>query len=207
MPYRASSAPSGDEPLYCFYCGGALFDRRCTRCGLFALPPQPALGALVCPRCDGAMLASESVGDLWVHGCPRCRGCFMTRAEWDALLVRVQAREHTDVKLMVPPPPGAGPSPEALFRMAACPACRQPTDRFAFATASKTTVDVCAPHGIWFDAVELVAVLGILTQRLEGIDVAPSPQEEEKERQLAFMREVTAHAVDRIARIGLTRRW
>jgi Zn-finger nucleic acid-binding protein len=197
--YRTSTPPPPDDPRFCFYCGGVLRGPHCARCGLASSPAWPFARDPICPRC-ALRLEAESLGGLGVEGCKRCHGCFLARAEWDDLLARVYAREHVDMTLLVPAPPGAQPSADLLFRVAECPACGTPMDRCAFATRSKTTVDVCAPHGIWLDGVELVALIAILTRRLEGIEIEIDPAEQHKEALLASMREITEAA------LALTRR-
>jgi Zn-finger nucleic acid-binding protein len=167
---------------------------QCVRCGLLSTPAWPFTRDPICPRCT-QRLETEWLDRLRIEACRRCYGCFLSRAEWDDLLFRVYAREHVDVKLLVPAPPGVQPSADLLFRVAECPACGKPMDRCAFATRSKTTVDVCAPHGIWLDGAELVALMAILTRRLEGIEIPIDLEEQRKEAVLQSMREISEAAI------------
>jgi uncharacterized protein (DUF1786 family) len=111
-------------------------------------------------------------------------------------LVGITPDEHPDLKEVVPPAPGKGPSAEVLLRSIRCPVCTVPMERCAFDITSKTVIDLCEDHGLWFDAVELVQVTEILGRRLLGIN--PKPEEEtrrEIEEELERMRRITDAAL------------
>jgi Zn-finger nucleic acid-binding protein len=64
-----------------------------------------------------------------------------------------------------------------------CPSCRQLMNRTNFGKRSGVIVDVCKPHGIWFDRDELSAVVAFVKRG--GLLEAKKLQLEEMERELA----------------------
>lgn len=77
-------------------------------------------------------------------------------------------------------------------------------DRVTFAAGSRTVIDVCAAHGTWFDALELIAVLRVLSQRLDGIEPhAAELSQAERETMVARMRVISEHARVRLASIPI----
>ena len=51
-----------------------------------------------------------------------------------------------------------------------CPACQREMDRLTFAAVSDIVVDTCAArHGIWLDAGELGALLGVAEPSQAGL--------------------------------------
>jgi Zn-finger nucleic acid-binding protein len=51
------------------------------------------------------------------------------------------------------------------FRPVRCPSCGRTAERATFAARAKAIVDVCAAHGVWFDAGELAAALLVVLRR------------------------------------------
>jgi len=126
------------------------------------------------------------------------------RSDWDTLVSMVDAGERAkEMGSMVPPPPGSGHEANKLFEPVGCPACRAPAERLTFAARSKTVIDVCVEHGIWFDAAELVAVLDFLRTRHERGD---APEEPDKDAMLAQYRAATERALSSAERIIADRR-
>lgn len=180
-------------------CGGEVRDQVCERCHTETKPdvPSPVDATVACPRCDApssrAPLVHRTLGNAAVWMCAHCRGCFVHRSDWDTLVSAICEGESIErLRAMVPPPPGAGPTTQQLFQAVACPMCGAPTERVTFAARSHVVIDVCAAHGIWFDAAELVSVLNFLRTRTERGDVPEPPMDpSETERLIAWMNRIT----------------
>jgi Zn-finger nucleic acid-binding protein len=107
-----------------------------------------------CARCDIA-LASLSVeaGSQGVLGCPACGGEFCERAALESAVQKARlaglgnayARPVLDMA--------------APLRYVRCPVCGQLMVRRNYGGSSGVVVDVCGPHGVWFDRGELSQVL------------------------------------------------
>lgn len=136
--------------------------RYCPACGL---PIDPAAGAagdataLACPECGPARtLASRAFPGLAANllECPACGGLFLARALFETLERRA-AVEATGAGVG---PPAAAPRPAAgRVRYRPCPECGKPMNRLNYGRRSGVVLDVCARHGLWFDAGELERVL------------------------------------------------
>jgi Zn-finger nucleic acid-binding protein len=112
----------------------------------------------VCPRCTDQNLVAQLIGDVLIDECPQCKGMFVDTCALERLLSeRRQARADAilgrpGVSLEDPLPTPDGPV------YVKCPDCEKLMNRRAFATGA-TVVDVCRPHGTWFDAHELPRVV------------------------------------------------
>ena len=110
--------------------------------------------ALPCPACDPTlerMLAFA--GARW--SCGGCRGVFVERAAFEALVSEMSGAPYVL-------PEVAGPSGPR-----ACPVCVEPMIAVALGTP---TVDRCATHGIWFDDAELgAALIDLGTPQTRGV--------------------------------------
>lgn len=113
---------------------------------------------LACPRC-GAGLGAEIVGPLALHRCADCGGVWL-----DPGTVRMVCEGETD------PEPRSGATRQGAagraeaaprddhIRYLRCPVCSEVMNRVNFARVLGVVLDVCRPHGAWFDAGELRAV-------------------------------------------------
>jgi len=111
---------------------------------------------LACPRC-GVELTSEIVGALDLHRCGSCGGVWLDpetfRASCEADL---KAPDHRSATVSS----GARDASRRAdpVRYLSCPVCNDAMSRVNFARVSGVILDVCRPHGAWFDAGELRAV-------------------------------------------------
>jgi Zn-finger nucleic acid-binding protein len=149
-PYR--SAAFGElAPHHCLFCGGAIAPSpagpACSRCSLVATPHEPFAGTPACPRCSTALersaLAPRLVDGATMHECSACRGAFVRGPDWDLL-----SAEPTRAVETLAVPEAVGPR---IFRSVRCPACARPMERVTFGAVSGVVIDVCPPHGAWFD--------------------------------------------------------
>lgn len=123
-----------------------------------ATAPPP----LSCPCC-GVALTAEIVGSFDYRRCNACGGVWLEPETFRALCeadASGAARPRTWGAA-----PGAGTattdaagSPSRHVRYVRCPQCDDVMNRVNFARVSGVVIDVCRPHGAWFDAGELRAV-------------------------------------------------
>lgn len=152
---------------------------HCPHCGVaVGVParanPDGTTSARRCPVCSAATdLVARLVGDVLLDECPACLGVWLDAAAVDRLVRERQALSLDPLRQMtalapdlVPAAPqsgspdGATPATGASRRMYLnCPDCAQIMNRVNFARRSGVILDVCRPHGTWFDATELPRVV------------------------------------------------
>lgn len=187
---QSSVAHDGRElpRLRCLYCGASHKESdtqcgvclspiariMCTACGariaagentcICGAPLLPAASnhEMACPRCKSALEKSVLDENTIAHRCPRCLGSFFDIQDWTVVIDRTVVGKPLPVGGFVPLPPGRELPSEKLMEGAACPRCREPMERITFATRSRVVVDVCANHGMWLDAGELVALCAFM---------------------------------------------
>jgi Zn-finger nucleic acid-binding protein len=138
------------------------------------------------------------VSEVHVEQCSRCLGCFARTADFSELLEREVAGDAVGLRRFVPLARGRELPRQTLLALVSCPHCNRQMDRVRFADRASLIVDVCAKHGIWLDAGELVAVLDFVKQRAEG-KVAPDPvevAEEANEERFDVLRSRARREVD-----------
>jgi DNA-directed RNA polymerase subunit RPC12/RpoP len=150
--------------------------RFCSHCGSPILADQAAAGLtpLPCPACGGGRLltsrrlASEPVA---VSECEVCGGIWTDKSVFEILVARVRHAQLSVAALALKEPLGgqlgesrrlssetaAGNSAHRLYRP--CATCAKLMNRLNFGRMSGVIVDVCAPHGLWFDLDELPRLL------------------------------------------------
>jgi Zn-finger nucleic acid-binding protein len=104
-----------------------------------------------CPRCRVA-LQQIALDKLQWDECPRCSGL------WTGIDTLSAICENADEQSAVLQYTETAPEPEAEnvpIRYVPCPVCRKLMNRVNFAAISGVIVDICKPHGTWFDAEEL----------------------------------------------------
>lgn len=173
-------------PEMCLYCGGAVdpATRACRACSARAVRRQPVTGiATGCPRCAQG-LCPIVVEDAHVFLCERCRGAFVAHTAWDRLVGATREQRALDLAPFVPPPPSPTPCEDTRLPTVECPACCRPMERFTFGARSKTLVDVCEAHGLWFDGAELAAVLAFVRRLWEAGGRIPMTSEEWQDMRL-----------------------
>jgi Zn-finger nucleic acid-binding protein len=113
-----------------------------------------------CPDCK---LALEDVpsGAATARRCPRCRGIWLDPDAFRRLCDDGSRPPDETDALAVARPTAArdpGPRPEDRVRYRPCPGCGEPMARANFGRVSGVLIDVCRPHGAWFDRGELAAI-------------------------------------------------
>ncbi|MCA9625671.1 MAG: zf-TFIIB domain-containing protein [Myxococcales bacterium] len=147
---------------FCRSCGDSLRDGD--------LSERPGHGP--CPRCHEPM-SPRLYADLDLDECDACGGVFVEAPMMD----RIFARERS-APLHLALPKREAPR-ETQVRYLKCPICETLMNRKIFGRVSGVVVDVCKPHGVWFDAGELQAVIDFVqrgglaeTRRREAEDKA-----------------------------------
>jgi len=160
--------------------------RFCMECGI-AIQPQTlhALPVeLACPRCR-AQLRRRTLGPTDVIECASCAGLWLSHETIQQL---VERSEHEGFDSpQTPARAGTAARSEGYIP---CVACSQLMQRRNFGGSSGVIVDVCGPHGIWFDHRELERVLEF--GRTGGLRRARAREIERQEERLRRLREAEA---------------
>lgn len=220
-PYRGGGgiAPNDEADIVCPYCSNRcpalarvcphcdvrLENVRCARCyslqspGAFdcqrcgqRLELEPLLDATdaPCPRCHAPLEAAATAEDGRLHECPRCGGVFVPKEVLAELLTRAELSGPF-------PEPAKRPVPALEeVRYLTCPQCHASMNRMNFGRVSGVIVDVCKPHGTWFDGGELTRVIafaaggGLVKTRARE---AEDQKLQEKERARLHLELTTLH--------------
>jgi len=161
----------------------------CMECGL-SIQPQTlhSLPAdLACPRCKAA-LRRRTLGKGDVIECSSCAGLWLAHETVRRL---VEQAEHEDLEpfdfAQATPAVAVGTRFEGYIP---CVACAQLMQRRNFAGTSGVIVDVCGPHGVWFDHRELERVLEYV--RAGGLRRSRERELQRQEERLRRLRDDTA---------------
>jgi len=172
----------------CPTCFGVMFAgaKFCSHCGAKGNRSEAAGAAgSRCPRCQ-VVMNSVTVGTTSLLECSRCEGIWVdvetlnqiaADREKQAFVASAPAGEEEDLQV------------EANIRYVPCPVCHQLMNRQQFAHCSHVIVDVCKPHGTWFDKDELRRAVQFI--RAGGLEKARSQELEQlkdEQRRLAFAR-------------------
>jgi Zn-finger nucleic acid-binding protein len=148
-----------------------------------------------CPRCRESPreLVAHLLGDTLLDECGACGGVWLDAAAFDRL---VKSRDAQAVLA------GAGgphltleaysnAAPDSLTpRYLPCPDCGQLMNRKNFASTSGVIIDVCKPHGIWFDRDELGRIVQFVMKG--GLETSRRRELERLEQKLKNRREELA---------------
>src|SRR5579864_55345 len=161
----ACGAAVASTAVHCDYCGASLASVACPSC--FGLTFAGAMfcshcGAPIsrtqvdgasgqrCPRCQVEM-QTVTLGGSTIRECPQCVGLWL---DPETLRQICTQQEKQAAILAIAPRPDA-PNQAIPIRYVPCPVCHNLMNRANFARASGIIVDVCKPHGTWFDKDEL----------------------------------------------------
>jgi Zn-finger nucleic acid-binding protein len=152
---------------FCSHCGA-----QARREEVNSAEPRP------CPRCNVETIAVV-LGQNQLRECPKCEGLwadaesvnqiYMDREQQAAILGTAR-----DI-------PTSVTGSLEVVRYLRCPACSQLMHRVNFAKCSSVIVDVCKPHGTWFDKDELRRIVEFI--RAGGMDKARTMEMRELDRQ------------------------
>ena len=172
----------------CPSCFGTMFAgaKFCSHCGAKGDRSEAASGEpKLCPRCQVAM-SSVAVGNSSLFECSQCEGI------WVDVDTLQQISADREKQAFVSSAPSALEQPlelEKTIRYSPCPVCHELMNRVQFAHCSHVIVDVCKPHGTWFDKDELERAVQFI--RAGGLEKARDQQIEqlkEEQRRLVVAR-------------------
>jgi Zn-finger nucleic acid-binding protein len=109
-------------------------------------------GSTACPRCQ-TQLVWMTTTRFGAHVCPACHGMWVERNTWESV-VRLTAQMGRSELAR----PDARVPQRGDVREVACLVCGATCTRL-LSWAGGIEVDVCAPHGLWFDRDELHTIL------------------------------------------------
>ena len=178
--------------IACPQCFGMMFvgAKYCSHCGAKADRREKADAVLeVCPRCR-VNTQAVILGQTELRECPRCEGIW---ADTESLQEICTDRERQAAVLGVAAAvsPAEGRSLEKITYLP-CPVCRQLMHRVNFARCSNVIVDVCKPHGTWFDKDELRRIVEFI--QAGGFDKARAHEIAELERKRCHLEAVRTAA-------------
>jgi Zn-finger nucleic acid-binding protein len=156
----------------------------CSHCGARADRAETATATTeLCPRCR-TDLNGVVIGNTNLRECPQCEGIWADAASLEQIC---QDREKQAAVLGMAAPLPTPPQGqiERNIRYLPCPVCKKLMNRVNFAHCSHVVVDVCNPHGTWFDKDELRRIVEFI--RSGGLDAARARELkdlEDKRRQL-----------------------
>jgi Zn-finger nucleic acid-binding protein len=119
-----------------------------------------AAATISCPDCKLELEAVPS-GSVLALRCRRCRGIWLDPESFRRLCEE-EARPPDEETALAPAAGRIGPRPAPAaperIRYRPCPTCREVMSRTNFGKVSGVVIDVCRPHGAWFDRGELAAI-------------------------------------------------
>jgi Zn-finger nucleic acid-binding protein/predicted RNA-binding Zn-ribbon protein involved in translation (DUF1610 family) len=189
---RCAHCNSKLATVACPSCFGMIFQgaKFCSHCGAAAHRALAASNKLIpCPRCR-VNTQPVLIGKNTLRECLKCEGIW---ADAETLHHICTDREQQSAVLgtaMTIEPQQRAKWEEV--RYVPCPICKQLMHRVNFAKCSTVIVDVCKPHGTWFDKEELRRVVEFI--RAGGFDKARAMEITELKRQRRELETTTRSA-------------
>lgn len=193
--YRCSScgAPADPKARECAFCRAAIhavrcpwcFDwsdagvEECPRCHAASAAPPAGAKPLSCPTCRGKALFTRVLDGAYLSGCADCGGVWADAASFRRICENRETRSAYMGQGAALAAPGVSDPSKHEIRYRPCAQCGELMNRFNFAGCSGVVLDVCKPHGVWFDADELRAIVAFISGG--GLDVARGKQIQELE--------------------------
>jgi len=153
MPGVVVSAPAGAAAGAAVYAGGTA-----------STSSGAGYHHALCPRC-AKPLVWMTTRRFGAHVCLKCQGMWVERRTWEHV---VRLTEQTG-RAGVPQPPAR--TLERGSPAVACLVCGATCERL-LSWAGAVEVDICRPHGLWFDRDELHAVLEDIARTTSGLKSA-----------------------------------
>ena len=165
-------APCASDATRCEHCQARLATVACPSCfGLIFLGSKfcPHCGAAVertesaepvamsCPRCRVALNAI-TLGTTNVDECPKCEGLWVGVSTFNSICADRDQQAAVFADTPAPAPEAAPPALDET-RYLPCAVCGDMMNRMNFANHSGIIIDLCKPHGIWFDRDELRRII------------------------------------------------
>ena len=152
----------------CPKCLGLMFmgAKHCTHCGAKTATAETGAAGGDCPRCKTRLTALE-VEEVTVQECTSCGGLWSAAETFESICADSEKQSAVlnftarGIQYQATP---------AKISYVPCPNCKQLMNRSNFARASGVIIDLCKPHGVWFDAEELPKIIEFI--RKGGIEMA-----------------------------------
>jgi len=165
----------------------------CSHCGMeVQRVEKSAREVCACPRCR-VNTKAVTLGKSTLRECPVCEGLWVDTVALHQITTD-RERQATILGNAADILPTTQLAPERV-RYIPCPTCKQLMHRVNFAKCSNVIVDVCKPHGTWFDKDELHRIVKFISAG--GMNVARAKemeQLEQKRRELEAARNAAAAA-------------
>jgi len=122
----------------------------------------------------------KNIGDFSVVTCESCGGLFIPHETFEMM----QDASTRVVEAIGGPKQSRG-AYETKVQYLRCPVCRTIMNRKNFVRVSGVIVDVCRPHGIWFDAGEMEKIMDFIARggMREAREAEREVEKDEKRRQ------------------------
>ena len=173
-----------DLETICPHCLARVSDRAkfCHHCGTGLTPEELACAKTQysCPACEGQrQLVSRRLAayDVTALECDLCAGLWLGTEAFELVTQRSHdaAMQAMGPNKMAPPPTPQDAPTGRPTRYRSCVVCGKLMHRDNFGRRSGVVVDVCRPHGIWFDSDELSRIVtwirkGGLAQALKDVE-------------------------------------
>lgn len=162
----------------CDYCHAVLTITACPSCYSAVFKGMkfcPRCGAAVerievnrdqkrsCPRCEKILTTADIAGTI-IHECSGCGGLWLD----DASFQKLCEDKEKQVKVIVYPTPAEKFETKPVLKSKRfyipCPDCGELMNQKNFAGCSGVVVDLCKPHGIWFDRQELQKIVSFIQE-------------------------------------------
>ncbi len=172
-------AATTSDATQCDHCGAKLATVACPSCfglifhgSIFC----PHCGAKIerteetddtpvpCPRCQ-TQLNAVALGNTNVHECAACAGLWIGVEAFNTICAD---REKQSAVIGIAPSPISAELVIEEIHYIACPICKEMMNRMNFANRSGIILDICRPHGVWFDRDELRRIVAFI--RNGGLD-------------------------------------
>lgn len=183
LPKKSLKCPNcganvADDGVSCPYCHSVLNIAACPSCfgPVFkGMKFCPNCGAAVdrneveskqklpCPRCE-KILSPADIAGTRIHECINCGGIWLDTASFQKIS---SDREHQEKVILYPSQASSiEPKPDQQPRRVyvPCPECGELMNQKNFAGCSGIVIDLCKPHGIWFDHLELQRIVNFIKE-------------------------------------------
>lgn len=165
----------------CPSCFGMIFAgaKFCSHCGAKVERVEVESDkAELCPRCK-IDLNAVMIGKNNLRECPQCEGIWVDVDSFNQICA--DREEQSAVLGAASSLPTDLTGAFEVVRYLPCPVCRELMHRVNFAHCSHVIVDVCKPHGTWFDKDELRRIVEFI--RAGGLEKARMMEIQELEQQ------------------------
>ena len=154
--------------------------KHCPRCGAEGARPDDVVTAgKKCPRCRTEMQLVP-IGNTKVLECEKCLGLWLNLQSFEKICADKEEQSAVLGSASL-----AAVIPAVKVNYVPCPECSQLMNRANFARCSGVIIDVCKPHGIWFDRDELSRIVEFI--QAGGLQVSRTKERvalEEERRKL-----------------------